>query len=98
MYSKHLADLFLEQIKVLNLWVNVGRIALAIVALDKRFDLSEGLILYKRRDESYTFFFRDTFSLKHEEEIELHEPVFQLLASSIEGLRFGYWIDLGRRG
>ena len=31
-----------------------------------------------------------TFSLKHEEEIELHKPVFQLLASSIKGLRFGH--------
>ena len=90
MYSKHLANLFLEQIEILNLWVNVSRIALAIVALDKGFDLSKGLILYERRDESHTFFFRDTFSLKHEEEIELHKPVFQLLASSIKGLRFGH--------
>ena len=90
MYSKHLANLFLEQIEILNLWVNVSRIALAIVALDKGFDLSKGLILYERRDESYTFFFRDTFSLKHEEEIELHKPVFQLLASSIKGLGFGH--------
>ena len=69
-----------------------------MVASDKGFDPSKGSILYERRDESHTFFFRDTFSLKHEEEIELHEPVFQLLASSIEGLGFGHWIDLGRRG
>ena len=90
MYSKHLANLFLKQIEILNLWVNVSRIALAIVALDKGFNLSKGLILYKRRDESHTFFFRDTFSLKRKEEIKLHEPVFQLLASSIKGLRFGH--------
>jgi hypothetical protein len=89
-YSKHLANLFLEQIEVLNPGVNVDRPALAIVASDKGFDLSKGSILHKRGDKSHTFFLRDAVSLEYEKEVELYELVFQLLASSIKGLGFGY--------
>ena len=98
MYSKHLADLFFKQIKVLNLQVNISRITLTMIVLDKEFNLSKGLILYKRRDKSYTIFFRNAFSLKYKEEVKLYKLVFQLFISAIKGLRFSYQIDLGRRG
>jgi hypothetical protein len=75
-YSKYLANLFLKQIKVLNLGVNIDRPALAIVASDKGFDPSKGLILYKRRDKSYTFLFRDAVSLEYKKEVELYKLVF----------------------
>jgi hypothetical protein len=76
MYSKHLANLLLKQIKVLNLGVNINRPTLTIVASDKGFNPSKGLILYKRRDKSYTFFLRDAVSLEYKKEVELYKLVF----------------------
>jgi hypothetical protein len=66
-YSKHLTDLFLEQIKVLDLWVDVGGGAFSVVIVKKGLNLRKSLVLYKRGDKGHTFLLGNTFSLEHEE-------------------------------
>ena len=80
--SEHRSDLELELVKVAHPDVDVvGSVAL-VVLLDERFDPSESLSTHVTRNERNTFLFGHLFSLKHKEEVPLHEPIIKLGAVS----------------
>ena len=81
--SEHGSDLELELVKVAHPGVDVvGSVAL-VVLLNERFDPSESLSTHVTRDERNTFLFGHLFSLKHKEEVPLHEPIIEFGAVSV---------------
>jgi hypothetical protein len=80
-------NLVLKLIEVVYLGVNVFRGVALVVLLDERLDLSEGFSTHVACDERNTLLLRYLFSLKHKEEVLLHEPVIELGTVSMVEIR-----------
>jgi hypothetical protein len=85
--SKYGLDLVLELVKVVYPGVNVLRGVTLIVLLDERFDLGESFSTHVTCNECNTFLCGYLVSLKHKEEVLLHELVIKLGAISVVEVR-----------